>query len=87
MFEPIKFFLRRSIYNKKNKEKIETVLIQDHFYSYYLLFALANKTITQSRMIKRTLLFLNGISKSWMISLVQTFGNICAFYDDRPLLI
>jgi hypothetical protein len=40
----------------------KTVLVQDHFYSFYLLFAPANKTLTESRMINHTLPAGNGIS-------------------------
>ena len=40
---------------------IKTVLVQDHFYSNLLLFTSSNKTTTQSRMIKRTLLSVKGI--------------------------
>lgn len=41
--------------------KDKTVLVQDHSYSDFLLFASANKTITQSWMIKGTLQFVKVI--------------------------
>ena len=52
-------------YIRNTKLKIfKTVLVQDHFYSDFLLFALANKTITQSRMIMQTCLFVKEIPRT-----------------------
>lgn len=42
---------------------IKTVLLQGHFYSLHLLFASANKTTFQSRMIEHTLISITGKSE------------------------
>lgn len=57
---PIILGIIRSYIRWDGMERLETVLIQDHFYSPHLLFAPANKTPLQSRMIRRTPLSVNG---------------------------
>ena len=42
--------------------KLKTVLLQGHFYSLHLLFASANKTTFQSRMIEYTPILITGKS-------------------------
>jgi hypothetical protein len=54
--------ITRSIKGSKKSIKLKTVLLQGHFYSLHLLFASANKTTFQSRMIDSTPILITGKS-------------------------
>lgn len=56
-----KYYQSITLLKEKSSKESKTVLVQDHFYSFYLLFAPANKTKAKSRMIISTLLSGNGI--------------------------
>ena len=53
----------RTTYSWGKGLAIKTVLLQGHFYSLHLLFASANKTTFQSRMIEHTLISITGKSE------------------------
>ena len=52
--------LKMGLFKKGKGIELKTVLLQGHFYSLHLLFASANKTTFQARMIQRTPIFITG---------------------------